>query len=298
MLLHKFLTPSKKPPETEVLTMKKHWIHSALLILAFSVISVRGPAQTFIRATLPNPGHEAATAYRFQIVTPGDVLEAVAQTDKTNQISGDARFLQASLASNPSNFVQAVHNDNSTITFPFEHPIAINDRIDLRVAFNPKEYWKVYFNDVFQYADGHTESSGIPYAAFFISYEPTEDPAKMKASLTIVNNIASTYGIPKSMANDDMRRPITFRNSRVYINNTMAHYDLQHFDHPDGQRLNLPTAFTLKAGEAQTFDLGLVDAKSYVLTMSEISYDGDGKVYPIACSHPTEPPKETASSLK
>lgn len=278
--------------------MKKHWTYAVLLILAFSVISVAGHAQTFIRATLPNPGHEAATGYRFQIVTPGDVLGAVAQTDKTHQISGDARLVEASFPKNTSNFVEAVHNNNSTISFPFKHPIATNDLIDLRVAFNPKEYWKVYFNDVFQFADGHTESSGIPYAAFFISYEPTKDPAKMKASLTIVNNIASTYGIPKSVANDEKRQPITFHNSRVYINNTMAHYDLQNFDRPDGQRVNLPTTFTLKAGEAQTFDLGIVDATSYVLTLSEISYEGDGQVYPIACSHPTKPPQQMTSSLK
>jgi hypothetical protein len=278
--------------------MKKRWMYALSLMLATGAISITGHAQTFIRAKLPNPGHEAATGYHFQIVTPGDVVAAVAQTDKSNQISGDAHFIEASLPSKTTTFVQAVHDNNSTVTFPFKQPIAKDDSIDLRVAFNPKEYWKVYFKDVFQYADGHVESSGIPYAAFFISYEPTSDPAKMKASLTIVNNIASTYGIPKSIANDAGRRAITFHNSQVYINNTMAHYDLQHFDRPDGQRVNLPTTFTLKAGEAQTFDLGLVDAKSYVLTLSEVSYEGVDQAFPIACSHPTDPEKKVATSLK
>src|SRR2546423_1872666 len=265
--------------------MRKYWTSAVTLILVLGAVPVAGHAQTFIRAKLPNPGHEAATGYRFQIVTPGNVVAAIAQTDKTNQLSGDAHLVEASLPASKTTFVQAIHDNNSTITFPFRRPIAMNDSIDLRVAFNPKEYWKVYFKDVFQYADGHTESSGIPYAAFFISYEPTKDPGKMKASLTIVNNIASTYGIPKAIADDEKRRPITFRNSQVFVNNTMAHYDLQHFDHPDGQRVNLPTEFTLKAGEAQTFDLGIVDAKSYVLTLSEISYAGENQAFPIACSH-------------
>jgi hypothetical protein len=274
----------------------KNGFRISLMMMAVSCVAL-GQAQTFIRATLPNPSHEAATGYRFQIVTPGDVLEAIAQTDKTQQTSGDARLMDVSLPSKSRSFVNAIHDNNSTITFPFRQPIAVNDKVDLRVAFAPKEYWKVYFKDVFQYADGHTESSGIPYAAFFISYEPTKDPGKMKASLTIVNNVASSYGIPKSVANDENRRPIVFRNSQVFINNKMDHYDLQHFDRPDGQRVNLPTTFTLKAGEAQTFDLGLVDAQSYVLTLSEVSYEGAKQVYPIACSHPNDPSK-TAASLK
>jgi hypothetical protein len=278
--------------------MKNGYRIALVLIMAVSCVAI-GQAQTFIRATLPNPSHEAATGYRFQIVTPGDVLEAIAQTDKTQQTSGDARLMDVSLpAAKAHSFVNAIHNNNSTITFPFRQPIAVNDKVDLRVAFTPKEYWKVYFNDVFQYADGHTESSGIPYAAFFISYEPTKDPSKMKASLTIVNNIASRYGIPKTVANDDARRPIVFKNSQVFINNKMDHYDLQHFDRPDGQKVNLPTTFTLKAGEAQTFDLGLVDAQSYVLTVSEVSYEGSNQVYPIACSHPSDPSKQTAANLK
>jgi hypothetical protein len=278
--------------------MKKLCSYAVLLVLAVGAVSVAAQAQTFIRAKLPNPGHEAATGYRFQIVTPGEVLAAVAQTDKTNQISGDARLVEASFPANKTTFVEAIHDSSSSVTFPFKRPIATNDQVDLRVAFNPKEYWKVYFNDVFQYKDGHTAASGIPYAAFFISYEPTKDPTKVKASLTIVNNIASSYGIPKSVVNDENRRPITFHKSQVFINNTMAHYNLQHFDQPDGQRVNLPETFTLKAGEAQTFDLGLVNASSYVLTLSEISYEGEKQTYPIACSHPTDPETELVGRLK
>jgi hypothetical protein len=277
--------------------MKNIYRICTLVIMAVTAVSF-GHAQTFIRATLPNPSHEAATGYRFQILTPGNVMEAMAQTDKSQQTSGDAHLVNVSLSANTRSFVNAIHNDDATVTFPFSRPIAVNDKVDLRVAFTPKEYWKVYFKDVFQYADGHTESSGIPYAAFFISYEPTNDPGKKKASLTIVNNIASSYGISKNVANDDQRRPITFRNSQVYVNNKMAHYDLQHFDQPDGQRVNLPTTFTLKAGEAQTFDLGLVDAHSYVLTLSEVSYQGEKQVYPIACSHPDDPENKTANNLR
>src|SRR5437588_286607 len=130
--------------------MKRHWIYTVALTLAAGMTSVAGYAQTFIRAKLPNPGHETATGYRFQIVTPGDVVAAVAQTDKSSQISGDAHIVEASLPSNSTTFVRAIHDNNSTITFPFKRPIAKNDSIDLRVAFNPKEYWKVYFKDVFQ----------------------------------------------------------------------------------------------------------------------------------------------------
>ena len=264
------------------------WFKVVMFITAISMVTAVCHAQTFIRATLPNPSHEAATGYRFQILTAGEVLEAVAQTDKVHQVTGDARLMDASYNTKTTISSAGIRENKSTVSIPFTRPIASSDRIDLRVAFTPKEYWKVYFQDVFQYADGHTERSRIPYAAFFINYEPTQDPAKKKASLTIVNNIASSYGIAKSVVNDDARRPIVFRNAQVFVNNKMSHYNLQNFDHPDGQKVNLPSTFTLKAGEAQTFDLGLVDANSYVLTLSEVSYEGENEVYPIACSHPTD----------
>jgi len=272
----------------------RRWLY-AVLISTLGAASVVCHAQTFIRATLPNPSREAATGYRFQIVTPGDVLQASAQADKTHKTLGAARLVDTSFPTKPSKSIDAVHDNSSTVSFPFSEPVASNERIDLRIAFTPKEYWKVYFNDVFQYADGHTERSRIPYAAFFITYEPTKDPAKKKASLTVVNNVASSYGISKQIANDDARRPIVFRNAQVYVNNSMGHYDLQHFDRPDGQKINLPTTFTLKAGEAQTFDLGLVDSKSYVLTLSEVSYEGEKEAFPIACSHPDDEGNESAS---
>lgn len=268
--------------------MIKQRMPAFLVFVTAVCVSMNSYGQTFIRATLPNPSREPATGYRFQILTPGDVLEAVAETDKTHQIVGDARLVAASLPSTSPSVVRAVHENNATVAFPFKQPISGADRIDLRVAFTPKEYWKVYFKDVFEYPDGHSERSRIPYAAFFISYEPTKDPAKLKASLTIVNNVASSYGIPKSVVNDDARRPITFRHAQVFINNKLDHYNLQHFDRPDGQKVDLPSSFTLKAGEAQTFDLGMVNSKSYVLTLSEISYEGEQEAYPIACSHPTD----------
>jgi hypothetical protein len=277
----------------------RYWFCTLLAIVMIASLPGSSFAQTFIRATLPNPSHEPATGYRFQILTPGEVLEAVAQTDKSQQVAGDAHLLGVSLPSNSKLAATSVHENSSTVSFPFQRPIATNDRIDLRVSFTPKEYWKVYFKDVFQYADGHTERSKIPYAAFFISYEPVKDSNKLKASLTIVNNVATSYGISKSVANDDQRRPITFHNASVYINNKMDHYDIQHFDRPDGQKVELPSSFTLKAGEAQTFDLGLVDPKSYVLTLSEISYEGENDRYPIACSHPTDPgTSESAAATK
>jgi hypothetical protein len=274
------------------------WFCTLLVIVTIASLPGSSFAQTFIRATLPNPSHEPATGYRFQILTPGDVLEAVAQTDKSQQVAGDAHLLGVSLPSNSKLSATAIHENSSTVTFPFQRPIATNDRIDLRVSFTPKEYWKVYFKDVFQYADGHTERSKIPYAAFFISYEPVKGTDKLKASLTIVNNVATSYGIPKSVVNDEQRRPITFHNASVYINNKMDHYDIQRFDRPDGQKVELPSSFTLKAGEAQTFDLGLVNPKSYVLTLSEISYEGETDRYPIACSHPTEPGQTSAAATK
>jgi hypothetical protein len=264
------------------------WLYTAALVAASGAFSISANSQTFIRATLPNPSQQTATGYRFQILTPGNVLDGSVQTRNSHLASSDARLVEASLPSRPSGVIRAVRDTHASVSFPFSQPLPGNDPIDLRVAFTPTKYWNVYFQDVFQYADGHTEKSRIPYAAFFINYEPTKDPTKKKASLTIVNNVASSYGIPKSVVNDDARRPITFRNAQVFINNKMDHYDLQHFDKPDGQKVDLPATFTLKAGEAQTFDLGIVDTNSYVLTLSEVSYEGENESFPIACSHPPD----------
>ena len=275
----------------------KKLLHLGMLLIVVSALSMGCYAQTFIHATLPNPNHEPATGYRFQIVTPGDVLDAVAQTEKP-ALTGEAHVANASLPSASKLLIPAIHDSNSTVSFNFKKPVATNEKMDVRVAFTPKEYWKVYFQDFFQYADGHSERSHIPYAAFFISYEPTKDPNKLKATLTVVNHVGTMYGIPSSVINDESRKPIVFKKALVYINNTMQHYDLAHFDQPDGQRLDLPGNFTLKAGEAQTFDLGIVNAHSYVLTVAEMNYVDEKDVYPIACSHPTEGDGPTAQNTK
>lgn len=269
--------------------MKRREVLNAVIVLAvLSVFCVASYGQTYIRASLPNPSNQPATGYRFELLTPGEVLEAVAQTNLSEQWN-DSRFVNVTLrAGEIGGRIKGIRENPSRVSLPFARAVRPNERIDLRIAFKPKEYWRVYFNDLFQYADGHTERSRIPYAAFFISYEPTNDSAKKKATLTIVNNVGSSYGIHRSVVNDDNRPPITFKNARVYINNTMAHYTLADFDRPDGKRVDLPDAFSLKAGEAQTFDLGLVEAHTYILTLSEISYEGEEKSYPIACSHPDD----------
>jgi hypothetical protein len=252
--------------------------------------------QTYIRAVLPNPSPEQATGYRFEMLTPGNVLDAVVR--QTPQQGTDAIIMPASLPAQTTTLMSGIRQDARTILFPFEHPIAANGRIDVRIAFAPRDYWRVYFRDVFKYADGRTVRSRIPYAAFFITFVATKDPKKVKASLTIVNNVASSYGIPSSEVDDGARLPITFHNAHVYINNSLKHHNLTQFDQPDGSKVDLPTSFTLKAGGAQTFDLGLVNANSYVLTLSEISYEGSDEVYPIACSHEPDQDEGQQASYK
>lgn len=278
--------------------MRKNLLRSGMLLALMSIVSLGSYAQTFIHATLPNPNQEPAIGYRFQIVTPGDVLDAVAQTEKP-LVNGDARVTNASLSSTDTSLlIRPVRDSKSMVSFNFNKPLPVSKTMDVRVAFTPKEYWKVYFQDFFQYADGHSERSRIPYAAFFISYEPTKDPSKLKATLTVVNHVGTMYGIPSSVINDESRKPIVFKKAVVYINNTMKQYDLAHFDQPDGQRVELPGNFTLKAGEAQTFDLGVVNADSYVLTVAEMNYLGEKDVYPIACSHPTNQADASAANTK
>lgn len=273
--------------------MSKKRLFLALATTALVVASSQ--AQTYIRAVLPNPSNKPATGYHFEIITPGKVLDATASTSTVPQPMGDARYTEASVHSLPS-VIKGLRETASSMSLPFTRPVAPNERVDLRIAFTPKEYWRVYFQDVFEYSDGHTERSKIPYAAFFINYAPTKEAGKKHATLTVVNNVASSYGISKSVVNDDARRPIVFRNARVYVNNSREHYDLAHFDRPDGVKVDLPSSFVLKAGEAQTFDLGLVNANSYVLTLSEISYEGSEESFPIACSHPDDDESEQAST--
>src|SRR5258708_26067879 len=108
----------------------RRWLCAGLLIATIGALSIPSKSQTFIRATLPNPSHEAATGYRFQILTPGDVLEAVAQTDERYLTSSDSRLVEASFPSRTARPAPAVHDNHSTVSFPFSNPIASNDRID------------------------------------------------------------------------------------------------------------------------------------------------------------------------
>src|SRR5262252_10636209 len=95
----------------------RNWFCTLILIAMIASLPGSSFAQTFIRATLPNPSHEPATGYQFQILTPGNVLEAVAQTDKSQQISGDAQVLGIALPTGSKLAATAVHENSSTVSF-------------------------------------------------------------------------------------------------------------------------------------------------------------------------------------
>ncbi len=247
-------------------------------------------AQTFIRAILPNPSPQEATGYKFQILTPGAVQTASLRNNVLVARTGEAR-IQTVAYSKPSQpkldqaYQIAAHETPSSVKFGFDDKLPADGKIDLRISFSPTDYWKVYFNDTFQYADGHSERSRIPYAAFFVNFTPTKDPAKVLATLTVINNIASTYGIASNVVNDEKRPTINFKHATVFINNDLHNYNLEHFDQATGQKVDLPASFSLKKGESQVFDLGVVNKDSYVYTMSEVSYEGQTETFPIACAH-------------
>jgi hypothetical protein len=265
--------------------MKKAFGVALLLSATIALVAVGAYGQTFIRTVLPNPASAPATGFRFEMVTPGEVLQAVLRSDTV--LRGNAEYKEASYRANTPTELTGVRLDPASLSFPFQGTLPVNGKIDMRVAFTPKEYWKVYFNDMFQYADGRSVHSRIPYAAFYINFTPTADPEKVIAALTVVNSLGSTYGVPKFVVNnDDGRLPLNVEHAQVYINNSLKNYDLTHFDLADGQRVDLPDSFTLGAGESQTFNLGVVKRNSYVYTMSQISYVGrPDEQYPIACAH-------------
>lgn len=274
------------------------------LVLTLGTLTAVSPAQTFIRAVLPNPTPDPAVGYNFQILTPGTVYSA---TLVDNAITQNAEVGKPNLTyvsyktsrpgSEASNILTASHTTDSAVKFAFDKPLPSDGKIDLRIAFSPKDYWRVYFNDTFQYKDGSKVRSRIPYAAFFINFTPTSDPTKVMASLTVINNIASTYGIPTSVVDDENRPTINFRHAQVYINNSMSNYSLTAFDHPDGKKVDLPDSFSLKKGQAQVFDLGIVPKDSYVYTQSEVNYEGSDETFPIACAHSPEASDDPSNAV-
>ena len=260
--------------------MRKAFGVTLLLLLAGGAYG-----QTFIRTILPNPAAKPATGFRFEMVTPGEVLQARIYSDTSAQ--SNSLYKEVALRFTTPIEVAGRRLSPASLSFPFQQSLPVGGKVDMRVAFTPKEYWKVYFNDLFQYSDGQSLHSRIPYAAFYINFTPTSDPTKLMASLTVVNSLGSTYGVPEYIVNNDEGRlPLNVENAHVYINNSLKNYDLEHFDRADGQRVDLPDSFTLGAGESQTFNLGVVNRDSYVYTISEISYVGrPGERYPIACAH-------------
>jgi hypothetical protein len=272
------------------------------LVLTFGGLICVSPGQTYIRAILPNPSSEPAVGYNFQILTPGAVYSATLINNLTTQTADSgkpgltyASFKSSRTAAAETAPLTGTYVTHSAVKFAFDQPLRTGGKIDLRVAFSPKDYWRVYFNDTFQYKDGSTIRSRIPYAAFFINFTPTSDPTKVMASLTVINNIASTYGIPTSVVDDDSRPTINFRHAQVYINNSMSNYSLKSFDHPNGQKVDLPDSFSLNKGQVQVFDLGVVPRNSYVYTQSEVSYEGSEETFPIACAHSPEASEDATS---
>jgi hypothetical protein len=213
---------------------------------------------TFIKCEIKNPSTSKATGFQVMFLSKG--------------VMQNARLEGAGTQSD----YRTVGAYNNHFIWNLNKTVAPREKLTVRLEFTPERYWENVFDNRFVYADGAEQRGVIPYAGFFIYYTPTSDPNKVLATLTIRKN---AQGI------DDPNVPIVFKNSQVYINNSLNNYKLTKFDTPTGKKLDLPDSFTLGPGEERNFNLGLVDAGSYILTRSSISYESSNENYELACAH-------------
>jgi hypothetical protein len=234
---------------------KMHMVFSLALVILLCV----GVADaTFIKCEIKNQSTAKATGFQVMFLSQGTMQNA-----KLEGIGAQAEYRMAGA------------NDN-TFVWKFNNAVAAGEKLTCRLEFTPERYWENIFDNRFVYASGEQKRGVIPYAGFFIYFTPTADPKKVLATLTVRKN---------SQRIDDPTIPISFRNSQVFINNRLSNYKLDTFDRPTGKKLALPDSFTLGPGEERNFNLGLVDADSYVLTRSSISYASSKENYELACAH-------------
>jgi hypothetical protein len=213
---------------------------------------------TFIKCEIKNQSTAKATGFQVMFLSKGMMQAARLEGVGTQS---DYRTVGA--------------NDN-TFVWKLNKAVAPGEKLTCRLEFTPERYWENIFDNRFIYASGEEQRGVIPYAGFFIYYTPTSDPNKVLATLTVRKN---------SQRIDDPKIPIVFKNSQVFINNNLGNYKLDKFDRPTGKKLDLPDSFTLGPGEERNFNLGLVDAGSYILTRSSISYESSSENYELSCAH-------------
>jgi len=213
---------------------------------------------TFIKFEIKNPSKSKATGFQVMFLSKG-----MMQNARLDGIGQQTEFRQ--VGSNENEFV-----------WKLDKGVAPGGRLIGRLEFTPDRYWENVFDNRFSYADGAEQRGVLPYAGFFIYYTATSDPNKVLATLTIRKN---------SQRIDDPNIPIVFKDSQVFINNRLSSYKLDKFDRPTGKKLDLPDSFTLGPGEERNFNLGLVDANSYILTSSTVSYESSSEGYEMSCAH-------------
>jgi hypothetical protein len=230
-----------------------------LYSLLVSLLCVGIADATFIKFEIKNPSKSKATGFQVMFLSKG-----MMQNARLDGIGQQTEY-------------RTVGSNENEFSWTLDKGVAPGGRLIGRLEFTPDRYWENVFDNRFTYADAAEQRGVLPYAGFFIYYTATSDPNKVLATLTIRKN---------SQRIDDPKAPIVFKNSQVFINNSLVSYKLDKFDRPTGKKVvDLPDSFTLGPGEERNFNLGLVDAKSYILTRSTVSYESSSEGYEMACAH-------------
>jgi hypothetical protein len=214
---------------------------------------------TFIKCEIKNPARVKATGFQVMFLSEGTMQKA--------RLEGDPRVGAG---------VRLVGTSLNEYRWSFDRGVGPGGRVNVRLEFTPEKYWENIFDNRFTYESEPAARGVIPYAGFFIYFTPTSDPDKVLATLTVRKN---AQGI------DNPNVPITFKDSSVYVDNSLSNYKLERFDRPTGRKLDLPDSFTLGPGEERNFNLGLVSARSYVYTRSTVSYANSDEGYRLECAH-------------
>jgi hypothetical protein len=240
--------------EVQIMRKLKSVFYLPLVIL----LCVSIAEATFIKFEIKNASTSRATGFQVMFLSQG-----LMQNAKLDGVGRQSEF-------------RTVDSYLNHFVWDLGKGVAPGKTLTGRLEFTPERYWENVFDNRFTYADGSEQRGVIPYAGFFIYYTATSDPNKVLATLTIRKN---------SQAIDDPNVPIVFRKSQVFINNSLGNYKLDKFDRPSGKKVDLPDSFTLGPGEERNFNLGLVDANSYILTRSSIAYESSNEQYELACAH-------------
>ena len=231
---------------------------NALCSLLAILLCVGAVNATFIECEIKNPATVRATGFKVMFLSKGTMQNA--KLDGAPRLVAGARLVSSTI---------------NEYSWSLDRGVGPGERIKVRLEFTPEQYWENVFDNVFSYGD-HQARGVIPYAGFFIYFTPTSDPNKVLATLTIRKN-------PQGI--DNPKTPIVFENSAVFVDNNLNNYKIDKFDRPTGRKLDLPDSFTLGPGEERNFNLGLVDARSYIYTRSMVSYEKSKESYALGCAH-------------